>query len=180
MYAIIKTGGKQYRVQEGDNIFVEKLNADVDSNVVFDQVLAVVNDGDVKVGTPVVEGAKVTAKVLAQGKEKKVLVFKYKAKSITMHRDKRDRYTGFTIKGHADYDEAGSDIVCAAVSALSQTALLGLIQYASQDVPYEVNDGFLSVQVPKPCEASQIILGTMVAGLEQIVRQYGEYVVLDS
>ena len=81
MYAIIKTGGKQYRVQEGDNIFVEKLDADVDSNVVFDQVLAVVNDGDVKVGAPVVEGAKVTAKVLAQGKEKKILVFKYKAKS---------------------------------------------------------------------------------------------------
>ena len=81
MYAIIKTGGKQYRVQEGDNIFVEKLYADVDSNVVFDQVLAVVNDGDVKVGAPVVEGAKVTAKVLAQGKEKKILVFKYKAKS---------------------------------------------------------------------------------------------------
>lgn len=81
MYAIIKTGGKQYRVQEGDNIFVEKLDADVDSNVVFDQVLAVVNDGDVKVGAPVVEGTKVTAKVLAQGKEKKILVFKYKAKS---------------------------------------------------------------------------------------------------
>ena len=81
MYAIIKTGGYQYRVQEGDNIFVEKLDADVDSNVVFDQVLAVVNDGDVKVGAPVVEGAKVTAKVLAQGKEKKILVFKYKAKS---------------------------------------------------------------------------------------------------
>ena len=81
MYAIIKTGGKQYRVQEGDNIFVEKLDADVDSNVVFDQVLAVVNDGDVKLGAPVVEGAKVTAKVLAQGKEKKIRVFKYKAKS---------------------------------------------------------------------------------------------------
>ncbi|WP_296826207.1 50S ribosomal protein L21 [uncultured Megasphaera sp.] len=81
MYAIIKTGGKQYRVQEGDSIFVEKLDADIDSNVVFDQVLAVVNDGDVKVGAPVVEGAKVTAKVLAQGKEKKILVFKYKAKS---------------------------------------------------------------------------------------------------
>ena len=81
MFAIVETGGKQYRVQEGDNIFVEKLDADVDSNVVFDQVLAVVNDGDVKVGAPVVEGAKVTAKVLAQGKEKKILVFKYKAKS---------------------------------------------------------------------------------------------------
>jgi large subunit ribosomal protein L21 len=81
VYAIIKTGGKQYRVQEGDNIFVEKVTGDVDSEVVFDQVLAVVNDGDVKVGSPVVEGAKVTAKVLKQGKEKKILVFKYKAKS---------------------------------------------------------------------------------------------------
>ena len=81
MYAIIKTGGKQYRVQEGDKIFVEKLTSNVDSEVVFDQVLAVVNDGDVKVGSPVVEGAKVTGKVLEQGKEKKILVFKYKAKS---------------------------------------------------------------------------------------------------
>lgn len=81
MYAIIKTGGKQYRVQEGDSIFVEKLAADVDSEVVFDQVLAVVNDGDVKVGAPVVEGAKVTAKVLEQGKQKKIRIFKYKAKS---------------------------------------------------------------------------------------------------
>ena len=99
MYAIIKTGGKQYRVQEGDNIFVEKLNADVDSNVVFDQALAVVNDGDVKVGTPVVEGAKVTAKVLAQGKEKKVLVFKYKAKSNYRRRQgHRQPFTKVTIE----------------------------------------------------------------------------------
>lgn len=99
MYAIIKTGGKQYRVQEGDNIFVEKLNADVDSNVVFDQVLAVVHDGDVKVGTPVVEGAKVTAKVLAQGKEKKVLVFKYKAKSNYRRRQgHRQPFTKVTIE----------------------------------------------------------------------------------
>ena len=81
MYAIIKTGGKQYRVQEGDNIFIEKVAGEVDSQVVFDQVLAVVKDGDVKIGMPVVEGAKVTAKVLKQGKEKKILVFKYKAKS---------------------------------------------------------------------------------------------------
>lgn len=81
MYAIIKTGGKQYRVQEGDSIFVEKIAGEVDSEVVFDQVLAVVKDGDVTFGTPVVAGAKVTAKVLNQGKEKKILVFKYKAKS---------------------------------------------------------------------------------------------------
>ena len=98
MYAIIKTGGKQYRVQEGDNIFVEKLASDVDSEVVFDQVLAVVNDGDVKVGTPVVEGAKVTAKVLEQGKEKKIRIFKYKAKSNYRRRQgHRQPYTKVTI-----------------------------------------------------------------------------------
>lgn len=81
MYAIIKTGGKQYKVSEGDKIVVEKLNNEIDSEVVFDEVLAVVNDGDVKVGSPVVDGAKVTAKVLEQGKEKKILIFKYKSKS---------------------------------------------------------------------------------------------------
>ena len=81
MKAIFVTGGKQYSVSEGDEIFVEKLNAEADDTVIFDQVLAVVNDGDVKVGKPVIEGAKVTAKVEAQGKERKILVFKYKAKS---------------------------------------------------------------------------------------------------
>ena len=81
MYAIIKTGGKQYKVSEGDVITVEKLAQAEGEAVVFDQVLAVVNDGDVKVGKPVIEGAKVTAKVEAQGKDRKILVFKYKAKS---------------------------------------------------------------------------------------------------
>ena len=99
MYAIIKTGGKQYRVQEGDNIFVEKLAADVDSEVVFDQVLAVVNDGDVKVGAPVVEGAKVTAKVVEQGKQKKIRIFKYKAKSNYRRRmGHRQPYTKVAIE----------------------------------------------------------------------------------
>lgn len=81
MYAIIKTGGKQYKVAAGDVITVEKLAAGEGEAVVFDQVLTVVNDADVKIGTPVVEGAKVTGKVEAQGKDKKILVFKYKAKS---------------------------------------------------------------------------------------------------
>ena len=99
MYAFIKTGGKQYRVQEGDSIFVEKLAADVDSEVVFDQVLAVVNDGDVKVGAPVVEGAKVTAKVLEQGNQKKIRIFKYKAKSNYRRRmGHRQPYTKVTIE----------------------------------------------------------------------------------
>ena len=80
MYAVLSTGGKQYRVQEGDVIFVEKLNAEVDSTVEFNEILVVSNNGEVKVGKPVVEGAKVVAKVLAQGKAKKVVVFKYKPK----------------------------------------------------------------------------------------------------
>ncbi len=81
MYAIVKTGGKQYKVAEGDTIFVEKLEADEGESVVFDQVLTVVNDADVKIGRPMVDGAKVTGKVMAHGKGKKILVFKYKAKS---------------------------------------------------------------------------------------------------
>ncbi len=81
MYAIIKTGGKQYRVAEGDVITVEKLAAEAGDSVTFDEVLAVVDGANTKVGKPLVDGAKVTAKVEAQGKARKILVFKYKAKS---------------------------------------------------------------------------------------------------
>lgn len=81
MYAIIQTGGKQYRVSEGDVLSVEKLPVAEGEEVVFDQVLTVVSDSDIKIGKPVVEGAKVTAKVVEHGKGEKILVFKYKAKS---------------------------------------------------------------------------------------------------
>ncbi|MCW6074107.1 50S ribosomal protein L21 [Clostridium sporogenes] len=81
MYAVVVTGGKQYKVAEGDVLYVEKLTADVDSTVELDNVLLVGKDnGGTVVGKPMVEGAKVTAKVLAQGKAKKVIVFKYKPK----------------------------------------------------------------------------------------------------
>ena len=80
MYAVIQTGGKQYRVQQGYVIFVEKINAQADEAVTFDEVLLVGNDGETKIGTPVVEGAKVEGKVLAQVKSKKIVVYKYKAK----------------------------------------------------------------------------------------------------
>ena len=63
MYAIIKTGGKQYKVAEGDSVFVEKLDAEEGSSVTFDEVILVANGDDVKVGTPLVDGAKVTAKI---------------------------------------------------------------------------------------------------------------------
>lgn len=81
MYAIIETGGKQYRVAEGDVITIEKLEAGEGEKVEFDRVLTVVKDGSVTLGKPVVSGAKVTGQVMAQGKGKKILVFKYKAKS---------------------------------------------------------------------------------------------------
>ena len=80
MYAIIKTGGKQYKVSEGDTLFIEKLNAAVDETVTFNEVVAVGEGSDLKVGAPLVEGASVSAKVLKEGKAKKVIVFKYKPK----------------------------------------------------------------------------------------------------
>ena len=80
MYAVIQTGGKQYRVQQGDVIFVEKINAQADEAVTFDEVLLVGNDGETKIGTPVVEGAKVEGKVVAQVKGEKIRIYKYKSK----------------------------------------------------------------------------------------------------
>lgn len=80
MYAVIETGGKQYKVQEGDIVFIEKLEAEDGAAVTFDKVLAVSNEGSVTFGKPLVDNAKVDGKVLGQGKEKKIIVFKYKAK----------------------------------------------------------------------------------------------------
>jgi large subunit ribosomal protein L21 len=99
MYAVLATGGKQYRVKEGDVLFVEKLNAEVDTTVELNEVLAVETEDGIKVGTPVVEGAKVTAKVLAQGKAKKVIVFKYKAKKDYRKKNgHRQPYTKLVIE----------------------------------------------------------------------------------
>lgn len=99
MYAVIQTGGKQYRVAEGDILNVEKLDVEAGKEVVFDQVLTVVNDSDVKIGKPVVKGAKVTANVLEHGKGKKIFVFKYKAKANYRKRQgHRQPYTQLRIK----------------------------------------------------------------------------------
>lgn len=80
MYAVIETGGKQYRVEKNSVLFVEKLHAKEGETVTFDKVLLVNNDGETKVGSPVVEGAKVVGKVVKHGKGKKITVFKYKPK----------------------------------------------------------------------------------------------------
>ena len=80
MYAIIVTGGKQYRVEQGDIVYIEKLDVEADSEVKFDQVLAIGEEGSVKVGAPVVEGATVAGKVIKNGKGKKIRIFKYTPK----------------------------------------------------------------------------------------------------
>ena len=80
MYAVIETGGKQYKVEAGQELFIEKLNVEADDTVTFDKVLAVGGDDGIKVGAPYVKGAKVNAKVIKNGKAKKVTVFTYKPK----------------------------------------------------------------------------------------------------
>jgi len=98
MTAIFVTGGKQYKVSEGDVIFVEKLTADAEETVVFDEVLAVVGD-EVQIGKPVVEGAKVTAKVLKNGKSKKVIVYKmHPKKGYRRKQGHRQPYTKIQIE----------------------------------------------------------------------------------
>ena len=80
MYAIIATGGKQYKVEVGQELFIEKLGAEAEDEVVFDQVIALGTDEGIKAGTPTVEGATVDAKVLKNGRGKKITVFTYKPK----------------------------------------------------------------------------------------------------
>jgi len=80
MQAVIVTGGKQYNVKEGDVLFIEKLNVEPEQTITFDQVLAIVDGENSKFGTPVVAGASVDAKVIKNGKNKKILVFKYRSK----------------------------------------------------------------------------------------------------
>ncbi|MBA4537192.1 50S ribosomal protein L21 [Bacillus aquiflavi] len=98
MYAIIETGGKQVKVEEGQTIYVEKLNVAEGETVTFDKVLFVGGE-DVKVGSPVVEGATVTAKVEKQGRQKKIVVFKYKPKkNYRRKQGHRQPYTKVVIE----------------------------------------------------------------------------------
>ena len=100
MKAIFVTGGKQYMVEEGQELYIEKLENEEGSEVVFDEVLYV----DGKVGTPTVKGAKVVAKVLKHGKQKKVLVFKYKPKKkYRKTQGHRQPYTKILIKSISKY-----------------------------------------------------------------------------
>ncbi len=98
MYAVILTGGKQYRVEKGDEIYIEKLQAADGDTVVFEDVLAVGEDGKVKVGSPMVTGAKVTGKIIKTGKGKKLNIITYKPKKGSVRRlGHRQPYTKVEI-----------------------------------------------------------------------------------
>ena len=98
MHAIIETGGKQFKVAEGDTLFIEKLPVEAGDAVTFDQVLAVIDEDKATFGTPVVEGAKVEATVDKNGEGKKIVVFKYKPKSgYKRKQGHRQPYTKVTV-----------------------------------------------------------------------------------
>jgi|SRR5690606_32352178 len=98
MYAVIKTGGKQYRVAAGQKIKVEQIPADVGAEITLDQVLMVGEGDSVKIGAPLVAGATVTAKVIAQGRHDKVKIFKMRRrKHYQKHQGHRQNYTEIEI-----------------------------------------------------------------------------------
>ncbi|MBP7926635.1 MAG: 50S ribosomal protein L21 [Desulfobulbus sp.] len=99
MYAIVRTGGKQYQVEAGDTLRVEKLQGEVGDTVELDDVLLVVDGETVTIGQPVVEGAKVVAKVLEQGRHKKIIVFKKKRRQgYQVKKGHRQMYTALKIE----------------------------------------------------------------------------------
>lgn len=99
-YAVIETGGKQYRVSEGDRITVERLSVDAGSDVTIERVLLMGGDGSTRIGTPVVDGASVTATVTEHNRGQKIEVFKYKAKKrYRRHTGHRQEQTRLTITG---------------------------------------------------------------------------------
>lgn len=102
MYAVIATGGKQYKVSEGDVLRIEKIGGNVGDPVELDKVLMVADGDDVTIGRPVVDDAKVNASIVEQGKEKKVLVFKYKRrKRFRKMQGHRQPFTAIRIEGIA-------------------------------------------------------------------------------
>jgi len=99
MYAIIQTGGKQYRVQEGDILKIEKLEGAAGDKLILDQVLMVKDDNGTKIGTPTVNDAQVTVAVIEQGREKKIVVYKYKRrKNYRRKQGHRQAYTKVIVE----------------------------------------------------------------------------------
>lgn len=135
MYAVIATGGKQYRVSEGDKIRVEKLNAEAGAAVTLDKVLVVGGEGETVVGAPYIEGACVAAEVVENGKADKVIIFKYKAKKdYRKKQGHRQPYTMVQITGIGT-DKPAEAPVAEEAPAKSLKSMLKaeLIDYAKEN-----------------------------------------------
>ena len=193
MQAIIVTGGKQYNVKEGDVIYIEKLNAEADETVTFDQVLAVVDGANSKFGAPTVAGAKVEAKVVKNGKGKKIRVFKYrrtprcrsKRSLCKMTRveffDQDGRISGFCCTGHSGYGEEGADIVCAAVSAAVKLTECTINDVLGEHAKTRVNEeeARVTLNLPAACEneeAVQAVLTGMMLTMCSLRDEYPDYI----
>jgi len=197
MYAVIKTGGKQYKVTEGDVLKVEKLNAEVNTTVELTEVLLVAGgDNAVKVGKPLVEGAKVVVEVLSQGKGPKVINFKYKPKkashrkkgnfnnSIVMTKveifRKNGSIVGYKASGHSGYSEQGSDIICSAITTSLQMTLAGIQEVLKLEPKFKINDGFLDVDLRNISQNKfteiNILTESMALFLRELAKQYPKYI----
>ena len=148
MYAIIETGGKQYKVQNGDQVRVEKLNAEAGSTVVFDKVLAAGEGSDIKVGTPYLEGLTVEGEVVESGKGDKVIIFKYKSKKD--YRKKQGHRQPYTLveitsvagvkaepKKEEPAEAPAEEVAEEAVEAVEEAPVEEVAEEAAEEKPLE-------------------------------------------
>ena len=172
MNAIIVTGGKQYKVSEGDVIYIEKLDNEAGDTVKFEQVLAIIDGEKATFGAPVVEGASVEAKIVKNGKGKKIRIFKYNPKKGYRKR-----------QGHSGYAEAGADIVCAAITSavrLVETTVNDVLGLAAS-VKVRESDASISLRLPgslgQTAESTcQALLTGMMVYFAQLHDEYPEHI----
>ena len=171
MYAIIATGGKQYKVAEGDIINVEKLGAEAGETVTFENVLAVSNDG-LKVGADVA-GATVTASVVKNAKARKVIVYKYKRKT-GYHKKNGHRQQYTQVKIEKINAEEGYDIICAAVSVLVVNAVNSIETFTDDKFAAREDHGIVELILEgSVSDKTTLLLDSMILGLRDIQTQYG-------
>ena len=190
MKAVIETGGKQYYVEEGSVIYVEKLDAQVGQKINFDKVLMVNGNP----GRPYLSNVEVVGEVLKQGKDKKIKIFKYNAKKkyrkTQGHRQpykenswkimvkislKGTPIKEITIKGHAGYDESGKDIVCAALSSIVITSINAIIRIDNEAIDYEDKNG-IKVEVLKHDNIIDSLIDNLIELLIELKEKYPKYI----
>ena len=159
MYAVIQTGGKQYKVTNDEVIFIEKLDAEANDTVTFD-VVAVGTDDGIKVGTPLVEGANRSLKMTT------VTFFK-----------SDDIICGFEISGHSDFAEEGSDIVCAAISSAAYMTANTVTEILHINAQVTEDDGLMKVRMsPNDALKACDILSGLKLHLTALSEQYKNFI----